>query len=401
MYMIASFNRITVCGGGNAAHVVIPLLKNRDLQVTLYAPVAGEADKFKAGASAGGIVSIDSRGKELRGAPDVITTDPRVAGKADFFLLVMPAFAHGPTLKALAPHLPPEAVIGAIPARSGFDLQAEYILGGEDRTKAGTIFCGQTLPWACRIVEYGRRVRVLGVKELVGLAAAPSNRSGEMSALLGWMLEVNFIPYANPLAVSLGNIGQVIHPGIMYGLLKDYNGDVWQEDEIPLFYQGVTDEIADIMSQMSDEIVRVANELSVRFGIDLHEVETVEKWLLRSYSQSIEDSRSLASAFRTNRSYDGLKVPAAKKGAGYGPDFKSRYLTEDIPFGLLFSKSVAEMVGIRTPGIDEVIRVAGSWIGKQYLGDDGSVSGPDSDEARIPRNYGIDSAEALVHSEIN
>jgi hypothetical protein len=399
--MIGKFTRITVCGGGNAAHVVIPLLKSRDLQVTLYTPFAEEAAKFEEGASTGGIVSTDSRGKELRGVPDVITTDPRVAGKADFFLLVMPAFAHGLTLKALAPHLAPGAVIGAIPARSGFDLQAEYILGGEDRTKAGTIFCGQTLPWACRIVEYGRRVRVLGVKESVGLATVPAGRSTEMSTLLGRMLEVNFVPLANPLAVSLGNIGQVIHPGIMYGLLKDYNGAVWQEDEVPSFYQGVTDEIADIMSQMSKEILRVANELSLRFGIDLHEVETVKKWLLRSYSQSIGDSSSLASAFRTNRSYDGLMLPVTKKSAGYVPDYKSRYLTEDIPFGLLFSKSVAEMVGIRTPRIDKVIRVAGSWIGKRYLGDDGSVSEPDSKEARIPWNYGIDSAEALVHSEIN
>ncbi|HED23808.1 MAG TPA: hypothetical protein ENN91_01640 [Firmicutes bacterium] len=399
--MFGTFNNIAVCGGGNAAHVVIPLLKSRDLQVTLYTPFAEEAARFEAGASAGGIVSTDSRGKELRGAPDVITTDPQVAGKADFFLLVMPAFAHGPTLKALAPHLTPGAVIGAIPARSGFDLQADYLLAGEGCPETGTIYCGQTLPWACRIVEYGRRVRVLGAKASVGLATAPADRAAEISILLGWMLEVNFVPLANPLAVSLGNIGQVIHPGIMYGLLKDYHGAVWQEDQIPPFYQGVTDEVAAIMSRMSEEIVKVAEELTFCFGIDLHEVETVEHWLLRSYGESIGDSSSLARAFCTNQSYDGLKVPVIKKGAGYGPDFKSRYLTEDIPFGLLFSKSVAEMVNIRTPWIDEVIRVAGGWTGKRYLGDDGSVSGPDIEEARIPQNYGIDSAEVLVRRGIN
>lgn len=399
--MIVPFNRITVCGGGNAAHVVIPLLKNRDLKVTLYTPFTEEAARFEKGASTGGIVSTDSRGRELRGAPDIITTDPQVAGEADFFLLVMPAFAHAPTLKSLAPHLTSGTITGAIPARSGFDLQADYLLSREGRPMAGTVFCGQTLPWACRVVDYGRQVRVLGAKESVGLAAKPADRADEISALLGWMLEVNFVPLANPLAVSLGNIGQVIHPGIMYGLLKDYRGAVWQEDQIPPFYQGVTDEVAAIMSRMSEEIVKVAEELTLSFGIDLHEVETVEQWLLRSYAESIGDSSSLARAFRTNRSYDGLKVPVTKKGAGYVPDFKSRYLTEDIPFGLLFSKSVAEMVGIRTPWIDEVIRVAGNWTGKRYLGDDGSTSGPDIEEARIPRHYGIDSAEVLVHRGIN
>jgi len=182
----------------------------------------------------------------------------------------------------------------------------------------------------------------------------------------------------------------------MFGLLKNYDGEVWSETEIPLFYQGVTEEIATLLENLSAEILQAAAMLTKRFNLDLSEVISIKQWLFDSYSASIEDKSSLARAFCTNHSYRGLKIPVVAVDKGFVPDFNSRYLTEDIPYGLLYSRAVAGLVGSPTPQMNKVIKAASSWIGKSYLGQDGSLTGPDIKEARIPQNYGINDPDRLV-----
>ncbi len=389
-----TIKKVTICGGGNAAHVVVPLLKDYGVSVTLYTPFAEEAAILSCGLSSGGINLVEDGQAPVVGAADLITTDPREAAQADLVLLVLPAFAHGPTLESLAPHLAEEVVVGAIPARSGFELQAEHYLHLKYAKR--TIFCGQTLPWACRIIEQGRKVKVLGLKEQVGLATVPAGAAPEISAWLSRALKVNFTPMKGSLAVSLGNIGQVIHPGIMYGLLKNYNNEIWTEEKIPLFYQGVTEEIADLLEALSAEIVQIAQLLAQKYSMDLDEVLSVRQWLFDSYSTTIEDKSTLARAFCTNRSYRGLRVPVIKANNGFKPDFKSRYLTEDIPYGLLYSKAIATLIELQTPHMDQVIKTAGEWAGNKYFDSLGCLSGSDLAQARIPQNYGINDPLDLV-----
>lgn len=393
------FFRITVCGGGNAAHVAVPLLAHRGLPVTLYAPFADEAERFRESSARGGLTLHLPGGKIIKGTPRLVTTDPAEAAAADLVLLLVPAFAHGPLLESLAPHLKPGTAVGAIPSRSGFELQAlralQALPGG-----GCTIFCGLTLPWACRIETYGSSARVLGTKESVGLAAVPAHSAPALAASLSEAFGVKFTPLANCLTVSLGNIGQVIHPGIMYGLLKDYRGETWRETEVPLFYQGVTEETAQILEELSAEIAAAARRLSREFDLDLAQVETVRQWLIRSYARYIADRSTLARAFRTNQSYRGLKLPVKKTKEGYIPDFASRYLTEDVPYGLLYSRAVAAMAGSPTPRIDEVVIAAQRWMNKCYLDSGGGLSGPDIKEVRIPQNYGVFDASKLVRASL-
>ena len=89
-------SRITVCGGGNAAHVAIPLLVNRGFRVTLYTPFADEAVRFREGAERGGLEASFFNGQLLRGSPHLVTANPAEAAAADLILIVVPAFAHGP-----------------------------------------------------------------------------------------------------------------------------------------------------------------------------------------------------------------------------------------------------------------------------------------------------------------
>src|SRR5665648_75151 len=72
-----------------------------------------------------------------------------------------------------------EAIIGVIPARSGFEYAALKILKDNKKEKV-KIFGMQTLPWACRIKEYATKVDILGKKRSVGMAAFPHKITPEL-----------------------------------------------------------------------------------------------------------------------------------------------------------------------------------------------------------------------------
>jgi hypothetical protein len=390
---------ITICGGGNATHVMIPIIQsNFHGKINLFLPYKEEVKYFKRLIDEREFI-IATKGEErLKGCPDKVSKfAEEVCPDADLILLPLPAFAHEPTISQIAPFLKEEAIIGAIPSRSGFEYSTLQILKEAHREKV-KIFGLQTLPWACRIREYACKVEILGEKHLVGLAAFPHETTFELANFLTHLFNLTITPLPNMLTLSLANVGQIVHPGIMYGLFKGNEMRRYKKEEIPLFYQGVTKEIAQILEEMSKEILILTEELKKRYeDIDLTNVLSLKEWLITSYKNSIRDKSTLQTCFTTNRAYQGLCAPMREVENGYFlPDFQSRYLTEDVPYGLVVTKAIAQLAEVKMPIIDEVIVTVSKWMGREYL-TDGYLRGRDIKETRIPQNYGINCLEELIN----
>lgn len=359
----------TVCGGGNAAHVLIPLLASAGWDVNVYAPFATETEQLQQGIKRQGAMHVRyADGQVVAGKPQVISANPaEVIPGASLVLLALPAFAHGATLEAIAPHLDAEAVVGVLPARGGFDYQAEAILGRAGKTPH--FFGLQTLPWACRITRYGEEVAVLGAKAVVDLASYPAAEAPAVARLLSSLLNVPLQPIRSFLALTLANTGQIIHPGIMYGLCYGREDVTYAQEAIPLFYQGVDSFTAEKLQAMSDDIQTLAAALAAALpGFDASEVLPLYDWVCRAYAEDIADDSSLMSAFTSNRAYAGLRVPARPAGADrYVVDFSARYLAEDVPYGLVVVHGIAQLAGVRTPALDRVINWAEERLGRRFL----------------------------------
>jgi len=385
-----NFQNITICGGGNAAHAVIPVLrKSFSGMINLFLPYGDEAARFNKLIDQKRHITATIDGMLLNGRPDKAGRCAKeVCQEADLVLILLPAFAHEQILRQVVPFLKDTAIIGAIPARSGFEYAALKILKDNKRENM-TIFGMQTLPWACRIQEYAAKVDVLGTKKSVGMAAFPHQVAPELAAGLAQILGLTIEPLPNMLTLSLANVGQIIHPGIMYGLFRGKEKTKFRKAEIPLFYQGVTREMAQTLQAMSDEILALATTIkNMDASIDLGRVLSLKDWLLYSYNESIADKGSLQACFVTNRAYQGLAAPMQHKHDYYAPDFQSRYLAEDIPFGLLVTKAIAQLIRADIPVIDEVLSTTCRWMGKEYIRE-GLLEGKDLKDTRIPQNYGI------------
>jgi len=128
---------ITICGGGNAAHAIIPIIRNHfSGKLNLFLPYGNEAAYFKKLIDEKRFITATIVDKKLYGRPDKVSKLAQdVCKEADLILMPLPAFAHEPTLLQIAPFLKKEAIIGAIPARSGFEYSALKILKDNKKEK--------------------------------------------------------------------------------------------------------------------------------------------------------------------------------------------------------------------------------------------------------------------------
>src|SRR4029453_17785249 len=196
---------------------------------------------------------------------------------------------------------------------------------------------------------------------------------------------------------TLGNPGQFVHPGLMYGHFRFWEGEEYNDDSIPMFYADVTDNIGRIVEQLSYEATAVARaiEAQSRGVLDLSGVVPVHEWLQSSYSHVTADSTSVATCFRTGP-IQARKAPMIEVGPGrFVPDFAYRYLSEDVPFGLVITRAIAELANVATPAIDEVISWAQSKMEKRYL-TRGKLEGLDAKDLPIPQNYGVSTLADLI-----
>ncbi len=381
-------DKITICGGGNGAQTLTAVAShNLRCQVDVYAPFRDEAERLRAGIESRGGIEVTGavRGN---GRPHEVSGDPAdVVPGSTMVVLVLPAFAHESTLRAVVPHLDDGAWVGAIPARGGLEYCAAEVLEEAGRPDV-TVFGLQTLPWACRIQEYGRVVHVLGAKEIVDVASRPAGRLERIAPMLEKMLGVPIGRAGSMLALTLANTGQIIHPGIMYDLFATWGGQTFDEDRVPLFYQGLSPEGAQRLEALSQEIQSICSSLA-DYSFDLSTVHDLKTWLVRSYGDVIADVSTLHSAFVTNRAYAGLRAPVREVAPGkFEPAFGARYLAEDVPYGLAVSQGIARLARVETPVMDEVVDWARGRLGHGAR--------EDNAHGRTPQAYGLHELDALI-----
>jgi len=388
---------VLVCGGGNAAQVVTGLLATRykTIAVSFF---ADEAAKWEQA------LGRDSMELTVEGAavskivskPAKITNDPSVAKEADVIILAVPSFAHGEYFEKFAPHMKKGTIVGVMPARSGGDILFASKLGEKAKDM---IFVGfETLPWACRFSEWGRKATILGTKNSILAAVTPPEKSRKALSKLQGLLGVfpDIVESPNNLSISLRNPGMVVHPGVMFGRWGPESWDGKPKAEKPLFYQGVDDYTEKVLVGMTDEVQAICRRMEKLVpGLSLKDACTLKQWYLDCYDGQMTDTSTLKGCMNTNKAYNGLTHPCKGEAGNYMPDLKYRYLAEDVPTGLCFAKGLAEILGLATPTIDKVMVWAQQCIGLEIMVD-GKMKGKDLDKTRAPQGMGITDVEQFI-----
>ena len=384
---------VLVCGGGNAAQVATAMFAARykTIAVSFF---ADEAQRWKDALGADDYELTLDTGKVVKSKPDDITNDPSVAANANCIVLAVPSFAHGEYFEKFAPYIKPGTVVACMPARSGGDILLSAKLGAKAKD---CIFVGfETLPWACRFTEWGRKASVLGTKGGILAAVTPPEKTAHAFAALQGMLGVfpNVTYSPENLGISLRNPGAVIHPGVMYGRWCAEKWDGKPVAEKPLFYQGVEDFSEGVLLGLTGEVQAVKNKMQELTGLDLKDAVDLKQWYLDCYGGQMGDESTLGSCMRTNPGYKGLTHPCLEVEGGFVPDLNYRYLSEDVPTGMCFNMGLGEILGVPMPMTAAVLTWAQDCI-KMKIMVDGKMCGPDIGKTRAPQATGITTLSAF------
>jgi hypothetical protein len=389
---------LTICGGGNAGHALaVVASQNFDGDVDWLVGPGDKADLLRRNATAGGLRStgvIEACADKLR----TITSDPaQVIPEADLVLLAVPAFAHRPVLSSIMPHVSAKTTIGCLPTRGGFEFEVSDLLLDADAGRRPRVFGLQTLPWSTRVVSPGETVHFGAAKAKVLLAALPAREGRQLARELSSIIGTTVDATNAFLDLTLGNPGQFIHPGLMYGHFHSWQGEEYEPDNVPLVYAEATDDIGRLIEQLSRDAGAVAQAIEVqsRGALDMTGVVPVHEWLQSAYAHVTADMSSVATCLRTGP-IQARKAPMIEVRPGrLVPNFDYRYLSEDVPFGLVITRAVAEIANVPTPTIDEVIEWAQAKMRKIYLAD-GKVEGPDAQDLPLPQNHGVSTLPDLT-----
>ena len=383
--------RLTICGSGNGAHALaVVASRNPDVEISWLSGTAEKADKLRRGLATVGLRSTGA----ITGVADrvrTVSSDPaEVIPDADMVLIVVPAFGHAAVLRRIEPHLGTSTAIGCVPTRGGFEFDAARLAPGEGSDRR-LIFGLQTLPWSTRVSAIGELVNIGAAKERVVLAALPSTEAPGIARRLSDLLGTEIVPAESFLSLTLGNPGQCIHPGLMYGHFRSWDGEPFDEADIPMFYADATDDMGELVDRLSREAIAVAVEIEHRSrgAMKLREaVVPIHEWLVSTYRHVTGDTSTVGTCFRTGP-IQARKAPVTETRDGrFIPDFGYRYLTEDVPYGLVATRALAELAEVHTPTIDEVILWSQTAMQRVYLVD-GRLRGRDLRDLPIPQNHGV------------
>jgi hypothetical protein len=395
--------RVLVCGTGGGAHVLACILStNPDVDVRVFTQNADKIRRWRESMWTEPLTVTVREGNVERVAltaqPFVVSGDPSLARGCDFIIFAVPAFMHASYLALLQPHIEDGCVIVGLPGQNGFEFDVREAL--DERQQNCVVMNFESLPWICRIVEFGKAASIFGTKDsLVGalegdlLKARVADPLGFMQQLLGESPQL--VVRGHLLGITLRSPNAYSHPPIMYARWKDWDGVALES--APLFYQGIDEGAAELLGKVSEEVVSMSKRIMAEhYPLDLSQVIPMYDWDITCYGNDIKDKTNLMTALRTNSGYEGITHPMIQTGQGtYLPDFNHRFLTEDVPFGLVVIRGIAEIARVPTPCIDTVLSWCQERLGKEYLVGSRLI-GKDLATTRCPQRYGFKTIEEVL-----
>ena len=328
-----------------------------------------------------------------------VTSDPEEAAQGcDVVILALPAFLHRRYLTSLAPHLENGCLIVGLPGQCGFEFDVRHVLA--DVLPHFSIMNFDSLPWVCRIVEFGRTVRIATTKQVItgALHEDPvATRVGDPVVTLQRVLgdRPQLEVYGHLLGITLRSPNAAAHPPMMYSRWKEWDGLPLESP--PLFYEALDEDGSDVLSAVNRELLETAERIMVhRPDVDLSHVVPAYDWEIACYAPAIEDKTNLMTAVRTNSGYAGIEHPMVRLGrAQFVPDFQHRFLAEDVPFGLAVLRGIAELADVPTPTMDLVLSWSQDRLEKEYLTTAG-LAGRNLADTRTPQRYGLTTLDDVL-----
>lgn len=327
--------KVGIAGAGSIAFATAAVLHDSGHDPMLWSPSGSGTHGLAEGAP------LTARGAL------VCSLSPRIAASAaqlvrenDVLLIAVPGYGHKPVMDALAPH-----------------LEARHHVIISSHASMGAVYLTQLLAargieipvtaWGTTICtgrrQSGTEVLVNTVRSRVDLCTVPEAHSSRALEMCKALFGDRFQPRDGLLAIALSNLNPQNHMGIALGnITRMERGETWSQG------QNVTPTIGRLLEALDLERLAIARALDL-------EVKTIFEHFHLSFHVPV------ASISEMNQQMH------AQGNGGTGPaTVDSRYVTEDVPYGLVATAALGRLTGQTAELHEAGIRIFSAMYGRDF-----------------------------------
>lgn len=329
-------SRVTVLGASNTGFSIAAnlALAGQDVLLWEHPAFASTLDPIKDRR----VIELEGTARTGRATLGAVTTETDEAlAWSDVLLCSVPSYAHAAFAEQLVPHLRDGHILALLPGNLGTLAFAKSLrVAGRSGV---TLVESDTAPSVCRKNGPDRAV-IWGAVPALGIGVYPTSRTTTAQAVLE-----PFFPgvrtYPHVLAAGLSALNPIVHPpGVLLnaGRIERSRGEFW------FYEEGVTPAVVAAIEALDQE--RLA--IGAAYGLDLLPVA-------EGFAQAgFGPAGDLWSVINGSRMLTALRAPGT---------INTRWLTEDVPFGLATWAALAAVAGVPTPLLEAIVTLASAVLG--------------------------------------
>ena len=332
-------HRVTVLGGGNTAFSMAANLALAGHDVLLWehpdfahtiAPIRDSLTIHLDGAARTG-------GARLAG----VTTDAAEAlAWSETLVCSVPSYAQQPFLDHVLPHLRPGHILAWLPGNLGALATAKAL---REAGAGGVIVAeSDTAPYVCRKSAPDRAV-IWGTVGGLGIGVYPASQTEEAMPVLQTLFP-GAVAYRSALEAGVSALNPVVHPpGVLMnaGRIERSRGEFW------FYEEGVTPSVVRAIEAVDRERLAIGAAL----GLTLSPVAEA------FHRAGFGPAGDLWATINGSRMLTALRAPG---------QVDTRWLTEDIPYGLATWGLLGNRLGVATPTMDALVALASAVLDRDF-----------------------------------
>ena len=347
-------DQVAVLGGGNGGHAVAAELALAGLKVNFF-ELPQFAANFEKVLRTKEVRTEGISGENIAKLNMATTEVQQAIGDAQVLFVITPAFGHKAMAEACAPFVQDGQIILLMPG-SGGSLEFARIFRQKKVKKEILLAESATLPYGARLKGPGH-VSLFINTILLPTGVFPSKRTTEVIPVLKRFYPI-ITPAKDVLEAAINNPNPVVHPA---ATLLSATRVEHSKGEFYLYAEGMTPAVARTFESLNEERLALCRAMGFRLyhwdnidfkGYNLGETE--EECRYRILNTSMD------SCFGKDGIYAGIKMK--------GPEqMKDRYITEDVPYGMVLLSTLGDLLGVPTPTHDALIQLASVINRTNYL----------------------------------
>jgi len=311
---VAKPMKVGIAGAGAIAYGAAAVLEQAGHRATLWSPSGARTKRLAAGEPLVATGAVEGRFR-----PGVADSAAALTEGAQVILVALPAYGHKAVFDAVAPHLRDGQVV-VISSHASFGALYLSRLLAERGVEVPIVAWGTTITSGRQPSPVEAQVNT--VRSKVDLCTLPAARGAEGLACCQALFGDRFVERDGLLAIALSNLNPQNHMGIaLCNMTRMERGEAWDQG------LNVTPNVGRLLEALDRERLAIAGALGLS-------VRTI----FEHFHLSFHVPPASVSAMNQEMHCDGR--------GGTGPaTADSRYVTEDVPYGLAVTAKLGELTG--------------------------------------------------------